>query len=190
MKISQEYQFKAKYHFILLLLSCSLLAGLSACGSDDDDEDDGGSRVTSVNLDDNPISLGGETVLYTEFSFSSDDIFDDDQNVFVVVKLPNTVRYKAGTTEIDRPTGEDHGVDPRVTSCPNGETFLAFDLDEDDLASAANPDGDADARLNMVLVGTQLSLAATIEAAARNNNILYGCDQPFFSDAVTTIRIQ
>ena len=181
-----------------LSLFMALVASLILCifgagcgdGNDDDNESDGGSNVVELSADTNPVAVGGASIISVNFSFSSDDVFDDDQNVALVVFVPNALLYREGTAEIDRPVGDDRGVGPQVFPCASGGAFLLFDLDEDDLIEAENPSGNADAKLKFTVDAVSASASAVIQATARNNSVGFSCDTGLLPDAVTAIVVQ
>jgi hypothetical protein len=185
--IAQVSRMKAFRTAGVLVLGASLVFGAPGCGDDDDDEDDGGASVVSVSVDNNPISVLEESKVSTNITFSSDDVFDDDRNVEVVVKLPNNVSFKPDTAEIDQPSGDDRGVGVNVRSCPDGSTFISVDLDEDDLVGAENPSGNADAQLNFLIVGASAG-TQRIDASASVDGVLFSCDT-FVPDATTAIVV-
>ncbi len=174
----------------LKLLVSVLAAGMifTGCGSDDDDENDAGSNVVRMSSDTNPVARGGAAIVSVDFSFSSDDVFDDDQNVAVVVFVPSELTYRGGTAEIDRPIGDDRGVEPQIFPCANG-SFLLFDLDEDDLIEADNPGGDADATVKFTLDAITASGAAVVQSAANNNGVPFTCDAGMVPQAVVSLVI-
>lgn len=149
-----------------------VLAGVSGC--DGDSGGGGSASVTDIIVESGTIAPGAGSVVRVEFSFSSDDVFDDDDNVALAVQLPATVRFLVGSAEIQRAI-EDNDVAPQVQSCADGSTVLVFDLDEDDLADASNPGGNADAILTLTVTGAVSGGPNSIFAGADENTITADC---------------
>jgi hypothetical protein len=128
-------------------------------------------------------------VMAVDFSFSSNALMSEGDNVIVAVKLPKSVGLEEGTSEIDG-LFSDRKVSPQTKSCSaTGDLYLVFDMDWSDLAGAANPDGDADARLTMTLVALKAASTVTIEAAARNSFFAISCDTIFEPDMQVQMSI-
>ena len=153
-------------------VSAVMLAG---CGSDNDIESDGSSNVVRVLADPSTLALNQGSIIRAEFSFASDDVFDDNQDVVLVVNLPATVRYRAGTAEIKRPI-DDRSVIPEVISCGDGHSLLRFRFDESELTDAENPSGDADAVLSFTVDAVARGNVTVVSAQARNNALGASCD--------------
>lgn len=173
---------------LIILLLVSTLLVFAGCGDDNDNESDGGVLVTRLNIDNSLIPLGEATIARIGFSFSSDDVFDDDRNVLIAVQLPFTVQYLVGSAEIQRPI-DDHQIDPSITVCPDGSSFLAFDFNEGDLADAENPDGNTDAELTLT-VDTLATGTGEVTAAAAADSILTSCDIAFFAQESAVLSVQ
>lgn len=173
--------FKPLVFAIIMFLLCS-------CGSSDDDNGTG-AEVTDLAVGSTSLQLGEQTVVAVKFTYSADDIFDNGENVVVVVKLPNGVSLVEGTSEVDSIFGDEE-VTPSVNVCKQtGESFVIYDLDESDLDLASNPDGDADAKLNFTIRGVRTTDGEVLlEARAENNSVLYTCDQ-FSSDAQIALTV-
>lgn len=178
------------------LMQVILVLGLAVCGAgcgDDDDDDDNGirpeSRVVNIFLDKSVIPVGDTAVVNVDVTFDSDSVFDDNENVVVVVQLPNGIAYVNDSSEIQGITG-DSGVGAQVTNCAStGEAFLLYDLDENDLDTAENPDGDADARISFTIQGAASTGPQTIQANAGDNAVIFTCGQPFASDAQAAVAV-
>ena len=171
------------------LLALTLAASGIGCSGSDDDDDFGGGGVTRVRADDRQLSVGEGTVLAVDFEFDRDDVFIDDDNVTVALRLPPELRYRDDTSEIDGVSTDD-GVGARVTFCQDtGETFLEYDLDRFDLDDAKNPDGDADARLTLTVDAVAAGSSVEIEAIADSNGVAYSCGGRFLSDESEFVSI-
>lgn len=162
---------------------------LTGCGGDGgDDNNVPGSSVVSIDTDTNPIPVGQAGILSVNFSYSANDVFDDGVNVVVVVHLPSNLRYRADTSEVDLPFGDDRQVGAQVTECGANGQFLLFDLDKSDLEAADNPGGDADARLTLTVDAVQATPTATVQAIAHDETVPFDCNG-FVPDAVLGIAV-
>lgn len=172
--------------FLALISSASLIA----CGSNDDGDSTHSSRVVSLNADRNPVTAAEGSIVSVDFSFSSDEVFDDGQNVVVVVHIPQELTFREGTSEVDSSTGEDRDVGPQGFNCGALGTYFLFDLDSDDLALADNPSGDADGRLKFTVDTVSATPTAQIQAIARNNTVGFSCESGFTPDAILNLTTQ
>ena len=125
----------------------------------------------------------------SKFSFSSDDVFNDNNIVSVVLQIPKELSFRLGTGEIQSRIGKDNEVGAVITNCPNGEQYLLFELDDNDLSGASNPSGDADAELTVTVDSNNTSQAAVIQAFASRDSAFFACDQPFEGEDSEVIRI-
>ena len=187
---------KSKLFLVILLLT------FVSCGSDDEDIFDvligegEGALVTSIRVEESVVAVGESTIARVEFTFSAGGVFDLDNRVVVVVKIPASLLYRPGTGEVDRII-DDRNVEPLTTVCDDGSSFVEFTLSDRDLVSAINPEGDADARLSFTLdsssvdpvAGTSES-QAIIGARARVNSVDFSCDNvfPAQKEAVLLVR--
>jgi len=174
---------------LFLVLTALSFAG---CSSNDDNGDDffNSARVVDLAVEDSTIHVGDGTVLAVNFSFDASNVFNDDDNVSVVVRLPEGIEYRDDTSEIDGVSGDD-GVGAQVVRCvASGETYLIYDLDRFDLDNAANPAGDGDAVITLTIDATKRGDFATIEAAADGDRTpLFSCGSSFASDEQVSIEV-
>ncbi len=173
---------------IITLALVSVVAVTGGCGDDDDDEFDGTTVVTGVAIDNSVLIHPESTVARVEFSFSSDDVFDDDQNVLLAVQLPSIVRYHEGSAELQRAI-DDHQIDPLVESCGDGSSFLIFNFDEGDLIDADNPGGNADAELTLTIDSFARG-TSSITAAGGLDTIFRSCDSAFPAQGIAAFTVQ
>lgn len=160
--------------YLYLTMSLLLTFGVVACGNDDDEETDGGAVTNSVSVENSTIQVNNATVASVLFSFSSDDIFDDNRRVELVVHLPANLTYRGGTAEIKRPI-DDRDVNPsNIFTCSGGDTFLVFDFGETELIDADNPGGDPDAELRFTIDAVAVG-ASSIGVSANNDNVIFSC---------------
>ena len=174
-----------------LFLSISLLAlaTISCGGGDDFPFFDNDTEVKDISVDDRSLNIGQGTVVRTKFSFDENDVFSDDDNVSVVIRLPEQLKFRLNTAEIQE-SGEDEEVGAQVFNCPTGEQYLLFDLDENDLSGAEDPSGDADAELTLTVDAFSLSLSGVvIEATASSNGPDFACGEAFESEESEVVVI-
>ena len=174
----------------LLIGACMLMTSvtLTACNSDNDNSGIS-ARIVEFFLDDNTIAIGESTVLRTRFTFSADRVFDDGEHVMIVIRLPQEVGFRVGSAELQRPIS-DRDVGAQITNCPDtGEQFLLFDLDDNDLLTVTNPDGEADAELSLTVDALTATPSTIIQGIAQNNTVLFSCGAPFISDRDLAIQI-
>lgn len=173
-----------------LLIGCSLC--LVACGSDGDDRDDGNftdsASVVDLRADDTTIRVGEGTVVTLDFTYDTDDVFDDNDAVNLVVRIPSGLSYRDDTSEVDS-VGGDQKVGARITPCAGGETYLTYILDEFDLDGAENPPGDADARLTFTVDAITGGTTHTLSARAATFNSAFTCGGAFGSERDESIVV-
>lgn len=171
-----------------LLLALPLVAG---CGGSDEDDDIGTNAVV-VEVSGNPsvINVTQASILSTKFSFSSSDLFDEGDDIQVVVALPPQLRFRAGTAEIQRPI-DDNDVNPdQELVCPDGSSFLRFTFGRSDLFDADNPSGDADAELTLTVDSTVPAGTVSIAATASDDTVAFSCAGGMGAQAQAAIIIQ
>jgi hypothetical protein len=124
------------------------------------------------------------------FSFDNDDVLDDKGNVRLVVKLPNGLKYRANSSEIDEVGSSDKEVGAQLLECSSsGESYLLFDMDRFDLRSANAPNSDSDAQLKLTVDGTRRGSTLVIEARADKDRVAYGCDVSFVPDEQEVLSV-
>lgn len=168
-----------------------MLVSIAGCSSSDDDDENGflSASIVDMSVDDDVISVGDKTVMTLDFTYSADAVFEDEMNVVVVIRLPDSLQVVEGTSELEG-NFSDEEVGPEQVGCnDSGDTLVLFDLDENDLRSAANPSGDADARLKLTLRGVRAGENLTVRAKARGGEIDNGCSDQFLEDFDTTVTV-
>lgn len=175
-------------------LKCSIavfasvvLVGFISCGGDNDEESDGGAGATRLALENSVLPLGGSQIVSVEFSFSSDDVFDDDRHVLVAVRIPSTASFRNGTAEVQRPV-DDNDVAPEVIVCEDA-TYLRFDLDENELVDAENPSGDGDAEIRFTIDAVARGASGVLAASAQNDSIGITCEAGFPADRTASLDV-
>ena len=172
--------------FIAVVVSLGLSTGMAGCGSSDDNVV---ARIVELFLDDRTISIGESTVLRSQFRFSEDRIFNDRDEISVVIRIPAEVSFREDSAEIQGDF-DDEDVSPLITDCGVGqEKFLRFEFDDEDLSGAQNPDGSADAELALTLDAVSSGEAIVISAAADNDGVPFSCGGTFLADEETSMTI-
>lgn len=167
---------------------CAL--SLVACSDDDEFSGGGVTEVVEIASDDSSIPLGDGAVVRFNFSFDQNDVFFDNGDVNLVVKLPRQLSYRDNSAEIDRVGGRDKDTDPRVRLCPDGESYLSFSFDESDLNDADVPFDGGDATLKLTLNGERRGAFVAIEAAADDGIVPFGCAQNFIPDEQEIVSVE
>ena len=170
-----------------MLVALMGLVMAPGCGSDSNSSTVT-ARILSFLFEQDTIAVGESTVVRSQFSFDAGNVFSDDQPVYLLFRLPPQVAFRTGSAEVQRPVVDDK-VNPQIDLCPNGDFFLSFRLDEDDLAAASNPSGDADAELAFTIDALEEATGVVIEAAARDANTPFICDRTFVPDVAAGLRI-
>lgn len=174
---------------LTVALSLSL-AALAGCGGNDED-DDVGTNANVIEISASPSTLvpGEASILSTLFSFSSSDVFDENDDVELVVELPPQLVFRPGTAEIKRPI-DDMDVNPEAeVQCPGGRSFLRFTFDRSDLIDAINPSGDADAELRLTVDSLPPSGATVVAAAASDDRVPFSCDTGVPAQATGSVTL-
>ena len=167
------------------LLFC--LTAMSGCDTSSN-SDAFDAEVTKLEVDKNVIDLGDGTVVTAGFTFDTDSVFRDGENVIMVVQLPAGLSYRHGTAEIDDEIG-DQDIDPEVIECPSGESYLSFNMNDNDLDDLNDPSGEAIGNLMFTVDGNAVG-PWLIQARARQEVVFYGCNQAFNSDASVYLTVQ
>ena len=145
-------------------------------------------EVTKLEVSNNVIDLGDGTVVTAGFTFDTSSVFKDGENVTMVVQLPAGLSYRHGTAEIDDEVG-DQDIDPEVIECPAGESYLSFDMDDNNLDDLNDPSGEAIGNLMLTVDGNEPG-PWLIQARARQDVVFYGCGQAFNSDASVYLTVR
>jgi hypothetical protein len=177
------------YHQIGVLLSC-LAVALLGCGSGTDYARGGSTQVVEMSVDDSTIAVGEGTVTKIQFTFNQNDVFFDNGEVNLVVRLPRQLSYRDNSAEIDLPGSRDRDQDPQVTRCFDGESFLVFQFDESDLAGVNYPLDSSSTQLKLTVDGKRVGSNLAIQAAADEGTIGYTCSQSFNFDEEQLIDVE
>ena len=170
------------------------LGAVALLGCTDEDEDDNSSDQTTeikeIEADSTTIELGGETDVSFNFVFDEEDVYDNDAEVQLVVKLPNELVYQSGTAKIDGFNDQDDsGVSPEIVRCNGGVSYLVFNLDQFNLDSASPPNNDTDAQLKLTIDARLAGTGLVIEGRAEEGDVSYGCDEDFYPDDPEVVAV-
>lgn len=160
------------------------------CTGDNDLYQGGVTKVMEIQAEDSAVRVGDGSVVQFNFSYDQNEVFTDNAVVTLVVKLPRQLSYLDNSAEIDKPGSRDRDTDPSVKKCSTGETYLSFALDESDLRDAQVPFDGGDAILKLTVTGESRSAAVTIEAAADDGIVTFGCTKDFNPDEQEVIRVE
>ena len=161
----------------------------SGCANTTDYSGSGVTQVVEIDSNDSTIELGDGSVFKIDFVFDQNEVFLDDGEVTIVVKFPRELAYRSSSAEINEPGSRDKGVDPTILRCSNGDTYLTFILDDNDLNQAYMPSDGSDAQLKMTLDGRRAENVVIVEAKADDGTVLFGCDQEFDPDEQEVVTV-
>jgi len=180
-----------KRFFVSIAQILFVVPVMVGCSDSNDTNSWGGTtRVVEVTADDDFVRLDKGVVFRVNFSFDEEDIFNDQGQVHLVMKLPNELEFREGSAEIDGfNSRDDEGVEPTVVECSDG-TYLSFTLIRYDLDEAEPPTEDADAQLKLTIEGKDLVSSAVVEAAADEGEVPFGCETTFIPDEQEVISVR
>lgn len=167
-----------------------LAVALLGCGSGTDYTRGGSTQVVEMSVDDSSIVVGQGTVTKIQFTFNQNDVFFDNGEVNLVVRLPRQLSYRDNSAELDLPGSRDRDEDPQAQRCPDGETFLLFQFDDSDLAGADSPFDSGSAQLKLTVDGKRVGSNLAIQAVADEGTIGYTCSQSFNFDEEQLIDVE
>jgi len=169
----------------LLLALLFIIVVLTGC----DDENGSSAYMVDISASNTNLRVGDGVVLYMDFYYSENKVFDDHDDVNVVVKLPNGVIYRNGTAELDGDR-DDRSVDPQVTTCADGESYLFFPMDRYDLQYAKDPSGTANARLKLTVDGVLPVGVVFVEVTPSHQQIHYACGGQFYEEEGIGLKVE
>ncbi len=155
-----------------------------ACGDGDEDV----TEVVRLSVDDSLIGVEEDVVVRAGISFSRDDVFRDNDEINLIVRLPQEVFFIRGTSEVQG-SFDDEDIGAQIFSCPDGETVLVFELDENDLRFADNPSGDSDAEISFTIGGSAPLDAGIISAIAVDTIFFSACEDTVLFNAQTQLTV-
>lgn len=198
----------SKYKFLFCLL-ISILFGIGCGGSSSNDDSqanaDNGvinpdpavqagepadARVVSISLDKPVFAVGETSLLRVNVTYAERRVLEKGEKVALVIKLPKGAVYQGDSTGI---VTEDSSTtaSPDILSCPDGESYVAYDLGAKQLVSSIDPDGreDADFELVIGVDGIEPTGLNILSAGAADNSLAYACGQNFGEEASTSITV-
>jgi hypothetical protein len=185
---NREFGMRITARYLMSLCVCTL--GILGCAEDDDFDGGGITQVVEIVADNSSIPLGEGSVIRVNFLFDEFDVLDDGGQVNLVVKLPRQLSYLDNSAEIDKPGSRDRDVDPRVRKCPNGDSYLLFDLGESQLEGAESPYDGGDAQLKFTVDGERRGEMISIQAAADESAVPYSCSREFLFDEQEIVSVE
>jgi len=171
----------------LMLVSLPLL---SSCGDSFDSDD---TEVREISLKDNTLRVNESTIVTIGLDYDrefSNPLFSDSEDVYLVVRLPRGIRFRSGTSEIQGFGDDDKRITPTITNCLNGDQYLDFIIDGDDLAEGRDPSGDSDVEITLTIDAVAPSGLGIIQARADDSTVLYGCESIFASDEDEQVLVE
>jgi hypothetical protein len=174
----------------LIAASVVMLSGGVGCAEDDDYFGEGTTEVVEISSQDSTIPNGGATILKVNFSYDQNAVFYDDEEVVLVIKLPRQLSYRDNSAEIDGPGSRDKDEDPLIKRCANGESYLAFTFNENDLDDAQPPLDGAEAQLKLTVDAVATGQYVPVEARADEDTVLYSCAQIFNYDEQDILSVE
>ncbi len=203
MKVSNK-----KFKFLLCLLITPLLGiGCGGSSGDDNTQDEGtpvqvdpvadpsagepaDARVVSISLDKPSFAVGDTALLRVDVTYAERRVLEGGERVVLVIKLPAGAIYQADSTGIVTENSSTT-ASPDILTCPDGESYVAYDLGSDELKSSIDPDGrqDADFELVMGVDGMSPTGLNILSAGAADNSLSYGCGKNFGEEASTSITV-
>ncbi len=167
-----------------------VLSGAIGCSQDNEYFGDGTTEVVEISSEDSTIPDGGATILKFNFSYDQNSVFNDNGEINLVVRLPRQLTYRDNSAEIDGPGSRDKDEDPVVRRCANGQSYLAFTFNKNDLDEAQPPSDGADAQLKMTVDAVAPGQYVPVEARADEDTVLYSCAQVFNYDEQNILTVE
>lgn len=177
--------------FVAVSLSTLAAVALQGCTSDSNNDSGNTTEVREIDPASVVIPYGQSVVVRFNFAFDEEDVFENDQQVQVVVQLPRGLTYDTGSADISGYTSQDNqGVTPDYVRCDDGIVYLVFNLDSSDLDNAAPPSSDTDAQLSTAIEGWALGNDFVIQARAVVGDYVWSCDSDFNPDQQQVMSVE
>ena len=169
-----------------ILVSLTLLSMIS-CGSDDKSREQ--AQIIDMSFDQSVIAVGESAVLTVRFFYSVDLVFDDQDSVIVLLRVPSELQFRLGSSVIQQAT-DGTTVGPRISNCAgSGETFLEFNFDRRALQLASDPEGKANAALLLTFDAVAANPQTPVVGDAANQQINFRCGEDLIGDSIVNIAI-
>jgi hypothetical protein len=174
--------------------TASLLVGLSlpllGCGDNNPINPANRTEVSEISADDSSIQRGDGTVVRVNFIFNSSQVFLNREDVNLVIRLDPGLVYRNESGELSGFGSRDRDVDPSVIQCPDGASFLVFDLGRSQLDDAEVFGSPSSAQLKFTADGVNETKNAAIEARADEGEIPFDCAENFRSDEQEFVSVE
>ena len=169
-----------------------LLASFSLVGCGDNNPLSASNRteVSEINASDSSIQKGSGAVVKVNFIFDSDQVFLNKEDVNLVIRLDPGLAYREESCELSGFGSRDRDVDPDVVQCPDGASFLVFDLGRSQLDDAEVFGAPSSAQMKFTVDGVSETDVASIEARADEGEIPFECADDFRSDEQEFVRVE
>jgi hypothetical protein len=167
-----------------------LVSGLVACSGNNTYSGGGSTQVVEMRVDNSTILVGEGTVAKINFTFNQNDVLFGGGRVNLVVRVPPQLTYRDDSAEINLPGSKDRNEDPKVTQCPGGETFLVFKFTKSDLENLNLPVDSSDTQLKLTVDGVRVGEDLSIQAAADEGAVSYGCGKDFAFDEEQLLTVE
>jgi hypothetical protein len=173
--------------FIACVLMVSPLVG---CGDNNPLSPANRTEVSEISADDSSIMRGDGSVVRVNFIFDSHRVFLSRKDVNLVVRLAPALGYRAESGELSGFGSRDRDVDPQIVQCPDGASFLVFDLGRSELDDAEVVGAPTSAQLKFTADGLIETPVAAIEARADEGDIPFDCADDFRSDEQEFVSVE
>ncbi len=170
---------------------CALMLGSSiGCGDNNPLNPTNRTEVTEIIAQDSSITRGDGSVVKVNFIFDSNRVFLNKKDVNLVVRLARGLAYREESGELSGFGSRDRDVDPHVVECPEGASFLVFDLGRSELDDAEVVGAPSSAQLKFTADGVTETSVASIEARADEGEIHFDCGDEFKSDEQEFVSVE
>jgi hypothetical protein len=160
------------------------------CGDNNPLNPSNRTEVTEISAGDSSVGVGEGTVVKVNFIFDNDRVFLNGKDINLVARLDHGIEYREESAELSGIGGRDRDVDPRVSKCPNGESFLVFNLGRSELDDAEIVGIPTSAQLKFTVDGVSVHSVSSIEARADEGEIPFDCADNFRSDEQEFISVE
>lgn len=178
--------------FITVTVSALAAVAVQGCTGDNNNNDSGNTtEVREIDPASVVIPYGQSVVVRFNFAFDEEDVFENDQQVQVIVQLPRGLTFDIGSGQISGYTSQEkEGVTPDYVRCDNGVVYLVFNLNASDLDNAAPPSSDTDAQLTTSIEGWALGNDFVIQARAVIGDYQWTCDSDLDPDQQQVMSVE
>ncbi|MDC0357184.1 hypothetical protein OAO01_00080 [Oligoflexia bacterium] len=171
---------------VLIATLVLLVTFLGACGSEDKDVL-GSHKVTKLEFEEKEIRVGQQMRVEVFFETKTSLVGAPD-SVELVLFLSRALEFVAGSSSIfDNTTSDKDGREPdEIMVCENGESFLIYRLDNDELEDRTLLEGGYGIRFDVR--GASETELAKIDGAAASSQF-FSCDASFPGEKSDEVRV-